>query len=750
MVLLTAATGIISSIVFYQMRKSDYESKVIQGHNASAALCSNYIRPAMELNSNTLNHFLLKRNLVPYATATVEQRLELAVVPSVINSNKTLAGDIVNELFIYNDTNNVYTVDGIEDFSLYLKKYYNYSNLDIDFFVKLLKKSVNFQTLPPATTSRYYKGQKSTVLPLVSTEYINGYNTVVVTNIDLTQLDNLLKNSLQFANTRYLLLNENDDIIITSHIGFTDYGIDAVEQNFQELKENGSKYIKIGNTSYFATYSPMGDYGWQYYCFTPIFDIISSSNQIIPTTIFTCILLVVLGIFLSFGFTYNIFNPIRNIRGIIEKNLSQDNKNSRSLERLIRTESSIDTLVSSYYDMVNSKKIGFESAVMAAVMENKIACSKQDFTSLLQKNCDFYQPYFSCNVIRFNFNDIFYDEMDEQMQQTVCQALKILITEYTKRVCSSYTFELGDGVFINMLNLKSNEGYDEIKAAFNELINVLNYDDRYYSVAVGIGKIKNESVKIPESYDDAMTAIEYLCTDTKQIGSADEIKISHSINYSLATEKKIMAVFEQGDIKALRNMVSELVNEHTAKLLSWRCMHELLKKIYYSASLQTDNAPNLFDTAQISCTLDEKVAMLLSAYERIMSANENGATGEKVIITAIRQYIDKHYGEDISLQALSDKVGYNYKYVSRVFKEYTGYNISDYINFVRIAKAKELIENSSMTIEEIQNIIGIPSRTTFNRVFKKHEGVPPSQYRQLKAHNRILSSIEPSCGSNDE
>jgi YesN/AraC family two-component response regulator len=134
--------------------------------------------------------------------------------------------------------------------------------------------------------------------------------------------------------------------------------------------------------------------------------------------------------------------------------------------------------------------------------------------------------------------------------------------------------------------------------------------------------------------------------------------------------------------------------------------------------------------------------MLLAAYEKIISANSaNGQSDEKLLITAMRQYIDKHFGEDISLQALADKVGYNYKYVSRVFKEYTGYNISDYINMVRITKAKELIEESDMTIKEIQNIIGIPSRTTFNRVFKKHEGIPPSQYRQLRAHNRILNSF---------
>jgi two-component system response regulator YesN len=419
----------------------------------------------------------------------------------------------------------------------------------------------------------------------------------------------------------------------------------------------------------------------------------------------------------------------------------QDKEKSRSLSNLIRSESNIDFFVSRYHEILNSKKIGFESTVLTAVIDDKIPCSIEDFTLLLEKNCNFHEPYFSCNVIKFSFSNLFYEKMDETMQEAVCQALSLLINEFTKKMCGSYTFELGEGVFINILNMKAQDCQTTIVSIFRELIKVFDYDNVYYTVSIGLGQIKEGSNGILESFDDAMTAMEYQCDNSDRLGIASDMKISHTINYSPATEKKIFALFEKGDLDSLRNAINDIISEHKTNNLSWRYMHILIKRIYYSTSFQQDNDPELFDKPQINCTLEEKISMLLSGYDKALYANGSECE-ENGLISIILQYIENHYSEDIYLQKLADKVGYSYKYMSRSFKEYTGYNISDYINFTRIKRAKELLETSNMNIQEIQNEVGIPSRTTFNRLFKKFEGIPPSTYRQLKAHRKILDIAE--------
>ncbi len=742
LVLLIAAIGVFYSVYSYKARQSDYEAKAIQSQLAASALCSGYLRPAMELNSNELNHFLIKRYLRPYTKASIEQKLELALIPVILNNNSNLAGGIVDEHFLYNDDVSVFTVNGIVDFSLFLKKYYDYTEYDLDFFRQYLDSYTPFLSLPPTRIHRYYQNQSSIVLPIISSEYINGHNTVSITNINLSQLSDMLHNANSFTGTRFMLLNNMGELLLSSDEGLTEPASALISQKQQIFLDDGSLYAEVDNTSYFVSYTILNDFGWQYYCFTPIRQLIQKNSQIISTTILFCFILVIFGIALSFLFAFKIYNPIRNIRSIIEKNISLDKKNNRSFEKLIRSEANIDTLVDRYYDMLNTKKIGFELSLLASVIQDKILCSKESFTLMLHDNYDFSDPYYSCNVIKFCFNDIFYEEMDEQMQITVCQTLKLLINEYTLKLGKSLTMELGDGMYVNILNLKTAEAYDAITDCFKELLQVFNYDSGYYNVAIGLGTIKNSAVLIPASYDDAMTAIEYKCTHSVLLSRACDMEISHTIHYSLATEKKIIGLFEKGDRTGLRNTINGIVSEHAAHFLSWRRMHSLLKQIYNSASLKKENAPNLFDEMQIGCTLDEKVGMLLNAYESLISTGLEEGSGEKVLISAIRQYVDAHYGEDISLVCLSEKLGYNYKYVSRIFKEYTGYNLSDYINIVRIAKAKGFIEDSGMNIKEIQTKIGIPSRTTFNRIFKKYEGVPPSKYRELNTYNKILDFMD--------
>jgi YesN/AraC family two-component response regulator len=79
---------------------------------------------------------------------------------------------------------------------------------------------------------------------------------------------------------------------------------------------------------------------------------------------------------------------------------------------------------------------------------------------------------------------------------------------------------------------------------------------------------------------------------------------------------------------------------------------------------------------------------------------------------AIGSYVESHYDRGLCLERIADELGVSAKYVSRVFKEATGESLTDHIDRVRVAKAKEL---SSPRILHIGNLaaIGIDSRVTF-------------------------------------
>ena len=100
-------------------------------------------------------------------------------------------------------------------------------------------------------------------------------------------------------------------------------------------------------------------------------------------------------------------------------------------------------------------------------------------------------------------------------------------------------------------------------------------------------------------------------------------------------------------------------------------------------------------------------------------------------IQKVQDYVRNNLGEDLSLNSLADMVFFNPKYLSRLFKQVTGFNLSDYIIEKKLAKAKELLEQSHIKIHEIAKAVGYSSGPYFTKFFKKGANITPQEYRDL-------------------
>jgi len=99
-------------------------------------------------------------------------------------------------------------------------------------------------------------------------------------------------------------------------------------------------------------------------------------------------------------------------------------------------------------------------------------------------------------------------------------------------------------------------------------------------------------------------------------------------------------------------------------------------------------------------------------------------------IQQIKQYIAEHSHEDISLDALANKVGLSPIYISKMFKEKLGVNYIDFLTECRIEKAKKLLADSEKSLKEITFEIGYHEPNYFSKVFKKMCGISPTEYRR--------------------
>lgn len=105
---------------------------------------------------------------------------------------------------------------------------------------------------------------------------------------------------------------------------------------------------------------------------------------------------------------------------------------------------------------------------------------------------------------------------------------------------------------------------------------------------------------------------------------------------------------------------------------------------------------------------------------------------EYVYIEKAKDYIEKNYYKDINMAVVSNYVSLNYSYFSSIFNKDTGMNFSDYLNFVRIEKAKVLLKNIDYKIHEISEMVGYKNPKHFTKNFKKFTKLTPVEYRISK------------------
>ena len=103
---------------------------------------------------------------------------------------------------------------------------------------------------------------------------------------------------------------------------------------------------------------------------------------------------------------------------------------------------------------------------------------------------------------------------------------------------------------------------------------------------------------------------------------------------------------------------------------------------------------------------------------------------EQRVITGLTRYLQEHLAEDVSLSVLAEEFHLSAQYISQLFKSEIGVNFLAYLTNIRMEQAKKLLLSSSLSIAEVSEQSGYADYRVFTKVFKKNEGITPSQYRR--------------------
>lgn len=263
---------------------------------------------------------------------------------------------------------------------------------------------------------------------------------------------------------------------------------------------------------------------------------------------------------------------------------------------------------------------------------------------------------------------------------------------------------------------------DEIKNIFDININI------------GIGSIC-ELDKIHISYEESVKGLRNKNDVVKYVGSDNndvyvkaailEKRLYESIDLEKEDIRKLFALllqqYENFPINIRKDKIFELLILIQHKITS-------MGKIEISSSniMSMYEEVLLLSEENIDVFAMNKFEYLLKIIKRGNVQNMSPTVKEAV------HYMHEHFNENISLYEISNMVGVSVQYFSKIFKDEVGANYIDWLNSLRINRAKELMNTTNMSIKEVGFHVGYNDPNYFSRIFKRYEGVAPREYVNKK------------------
>ena len=215
--------------------------------------------------------------------------------------------------------------------------------------------------------------------------------------------------------------------------------------------------------------------------------------------------------------------------------------------------------------------------------------------------------------------------------------------------------------------------------------------------------------------------------------------------YPIEAEKELQAMIRSGDKPGAQHLLNDLLgkiyllSDFDPELIKIRII-ELLSVLSRAAIDAGGEIGEIiwFNTACIrelqKCASIEELSVWISGalhrflgYSFDFSSVKHSDTVYKVI-----EYIRRNYFRKISLDDIAQHVHFSKTYLSRIFKEDTGENISSYINKVRVDRARLLLADQDLSLVDVAALTGFEDQSYFTKVFKAVTGQTPKKYKESR------------------
>lgn len=188
--------------------------------------------------------------------------------------------------------------------------------------------------------------------------------------------------------------------------------------------------------------------------------------------------------------------------------------------------------------------------------------------------------------------------------------------------------------------------------------------------------------------------------------------------------------------REMMNSLSDEMNKHKVKVYdTCQIVRNILRALNHRLESSGSSLKDILrkdilgDAYFAGYSTNNMVFEELSCSVQGVMEHRSGIGSHPKLIREMKEYIEKHIGDDLSLNTLAKAFYTNPSYLSHLFKHSTGENYSEYLSRIRVEKAKRLLEDSHFKVQDVSEMVGYTDSRYFSQMFKKIAGLTPTEYR---------------------
>lgn len=653
--------------------------------------------------------------------------------PTATNLLKHLRSEAYNPMFylhnvlIYFDSASiVFEKEGSVDADMMFSRFYVSEDYPLSFWKENLRQSDNYILHPERTfhVSTLNSSLDVRLIPFSFRMPASNYQVIALLDADRMREAYYGKED----DRQFMILKQDGTLLYRSS--------DLMSAADIPVFPKGTSHILSGDYYFFK--ESVSNASLTYITAVPYSDIESRVRNTTLTLLLISALSIIIGILASLFFSRHINRPVKDLVTVLLR---------RDSGKLKSTIHEFDLIHQNVRDLMLEKEAIHKDLIDKRLLLtnfgyiNKlkaIISNMNDWTDIAEIN----EPFF---IVLYQLH---FKTLSIENQQMNKDRMAYYIREYisavmTECIPSTHTFQIENNQILSLIRGKK-IGVD-LEQALEMLKKVLDRDNPYFLVTIAISPDHEHSAEFHDAYREVLE----MAQRARPINEIQVIRerrhIPPQLVFTVVQEQELYANLQAGNHAFCTLFLNRMLDQFDRKEASIQQLRQLAAGIIarvvkilvpYGVDAESSMQQRYMELMEECYMLDQfkqfYAHLFSTAAAIILTIKEE----QDPTISLIMHYLENHFADDLSLDLLATKLNLSVAYLSVYIKEKTGTNFSEHLNAIRIRKAKELLMNHNLNVQEISLQIGYQNVTSFIRMFKKITGVPPGEYRKQNVYKQ--------------